>query len=233
MRIAIVEDEKEARSQLIAFLKAYEKGKQTVQFHMTEFADGADFLAAFKPIYDIVFLDIEMPHSNGMEVARKIRKMDENVVLVFITNMPQYAINGYEVEALDYILKPLRYANFCVKLDRAVFAAEKRRQAVFSFSSGGNQHRISPDRIYYFEVIRHCVILHSMDGDFELWHIPMNRVEEALGDNGFARCSVSYLVNLKYVSSVTKDAVGVGQTMLPLSRGKKKEFLTALSNFMG
>ncbi len=233
MKIAVVEDEKAFRENLTTFLRRYEKEKENIQFEITEFSDGSDFITFFKPIYDIIFLDIEMPLSNGIEVAKKIRETDTNAVLVFITNMPQYAIKGYEVNALDYILKPLRYESFRFKLDKAMATARKKEQKLFSFFSAGKMYRIDLDSIYYFEVIRHCIVVHTSEEDYEVWHRPISKLEKELESSGFARCSVSYLINLKHVTSIFGDSVGVGGKVLPLSRGKKKEFLAALSSFMG
>ena len=77
-------------------------------------------MSDYKPVYDIIFLDIDMPTMNGIELAKYIRKMDGEVSIVFVTNMAKYAINGYEVDADDFIVKPVRYGNFKLKLDRVI-----------------------------------------------------------------------------------------------------------------
>jgi len=111
IRIAMVEDEAAVREQLMGYVQRYTRQYGT-EFSVTEFADGVDILENYRPVYDIVFLDVEMKHLDGMETARRIRALDADVVLIFITNMAQYAIKGYAVGALDYVLKPVPYFAF-------------------------------------------------------------------------------------------------------------------------
>lgn len=84
------------------------------------------FLAVYNGDYDIILMDIEMPGTNGMDAAEQIRKRDAQVVIMFITNMAHYAIKGYEVGALDFVLKPIQYLNFANKMDRAMQLVENR-----------------------------------------------------------------------------------------------------------
>ena len=107
-RIAIVEDEKEFREQLQEYLKRYGV-ENNIVFQIDVFEDGSDILEHYQKNYDMVLLDIEMPKVNGMDAAERIREMDEEVVLMFITNMAQYAIRGYSVGALDFVMKPITY----------------------------------------------------------------------------------------------------------------------------
>lgn len=117
--IAIVEDEKEDSKQLQAYLKQYEEEHDT-KFKVSVFFDGAEILENYQSIYDIILLDIEMPKVNGMDAAEQIRKVDSDIVLMFITNMAAYAIRGYEVEALDFVMKPVTYYSFAMKMTRAI-----------------------------------------------------------------------------------------------------------------
>ena len=111
IRIAIVEDEPESREQLIRYLRRYED-ENDVKFQVTEYKDGLDILDEYGGQFDLILLDIRMKFVDGMETARKIREKDRNVIIVFITNMAQYAIQGYDVEARGFILKPVRYSAF-------------------------------------------------------------------------------------------------------------------------
>ena len=104
IRIAIVEDEEAVREQLIGYVQRYTRQYGTV-FDIKTFSDGVEILEDYRPVYDLVLLDVEMKHLDGMETARKIRELDPDVMLIFITNMAQYAIKGYAVGALDYYLE--------------------------------------------------------------------------------------------------------------------------------
>ena len=115
IRVAIVEDDREARESLRACLGwIAEKDRQ--QFRVSEFPSGTAFLGNYEPDYDLVFMDIEMPGMDGMETARALRKMDASVLLIFVTNMAQYAIAGYEVDADGNIICSSPYYSYGYRL---------------------------------------------------------------------------------------------------------------------
>ena len=123
IRIALVEDEAEVRAQLQGYVQRHTRQYGT-EFAVTEFADGMELLDDYRPVYDILFLDVEMKHLDGMETARRVRELDRDVIIVFITNMAQYAIGGYAVGALDYVLKPvLRFRSSCARPKSSCAAA--------------------------------------------------------------------------------------------------------------
>lgn len=118
-RIAIVEDQTDEAERLISYFERYSKGKQDT-FQITRFETGNQFITRYQPIYDAVFMDIMMPGTNGMDIAQELRKLDSNVILVFVTNMAQFAVRGYEVEAFDFVVKPITYQNFVMKIQRVL-----------------------------------------------------------------------------------------------------------------
>ena len=99
------------------------------------FENGLNFISDYKASCDIALMDIEMPHMNGLDTARKLREFDSQIPLIFITNMAQYAINGYEVQALDFMVKPIEYFNFSLKLDKAIRISHCASQAKGLFRS--------------------------------------------------------------------------------------------------
>ena len=118
IRVAIIEDDAEVQGVLQEYVRRYTRQYGT-EFEVTVFADGVDILEDYRAVYDIIFLDVEMKHLDGMTTAERIRKMDADVILIFITNMAQYAIRGYSVGALDYVLKPVPYFAFSEQLKKA------------------------------------------------------------------------------------------------------------------
>ena len=118
IRVAVVEDDAEVQGVLQEYIRRYTRQYGT-EFEVSVFADGMDILDNYRAVYDIIFLDVEMKHLDGMTTAERIRQMDADVILIFITNMAQYAIRGYSVGALDYVLKPVPYFAFSEQLKKA------------------------------------------------------------------------------------------------------------------
>ena len=119
MKLAIVEDRQEHVDRLQSFIEKYRE-EHNEQFQIFIFSDGLKFLDAYKRGFDIVFMDINMPHIDGMETAKRLREIDKNTCLIFITEHSSFAVSGYEVSAFDFILKPVEYARFAEKLKKPV-----------------------------------------------------------------------------------------------------------------
>ena len=131
MRTAIIEDIAENTKILLNHLQQYEK-ETGISIHITSFQNGMDFISDYHPVWDLILLDIEMPLMNGIETARKIRQLDPDVLIIFVTCMAQYAIEGYSVRALDYILKPVHYYSFASKMDQVmeILATRQKKKLI-------------------------------------------------------------------------------------------------------
>ena len=127
IRIAVVEDEELYAEQLQNYISKYAEERKK-QIKVTWFQDGEDIVSGYKGEYDIILLDIQMRFMDGMTAAEKIRELDSEVVLMFITNMIQYAVRGYEVDAMDYVVKPVEYFAFSQKLDKAIGRIQKKTE---------------------------------------------------------------------------------------------------------
>lgn len=230
-RIAVVEDDPADSARIMKYLAAYRE-EYHVEFQIYEFSEGLTFLEEYKANYDVLLMDIEMPHLNGIEVARKLRGMDENVCLIFITGMAKYAIEGYEVRALDFILKPVEYQNFSMKLERALDIRKKFSVKELNLSALDGMHRIRVEDLYYVEVIDHTLYYSTTGKVFEE-RSSISRVEEMLEPHGFARCNNSFLVNLRHVTSMANGRVVVNGRSISIGRTRKKEFLQKLTDFLG
>lgn len=231
IRIAIVEDETAVREQLAGYVQRHTRQYGT-KFEVSEFADGAEILEEYRPVYDIIFLDVEMPHLDGMETARRIRALDADVILIFITNMAQYAIKGYAVGALDYVLKPVPYFAFSQQLQKAVNQLTRRARHYLAVPVDGGMRRIDSAAVYYIESEGHRVRFYTEEGDFSTPGA-LKALEEKLADRPFARCNSGYLVNLAQVTGVQQNTVQVGPHELQISRPKRKSFLAALADYIG
>lgn len=162
-RIAIVEDDQGYRDTLFTYIKQYEQERDTA-FEVTPFEKADDFLAVYNGDYDIILMDIEMPGTNGMDAAEQIRKRDAQVVIMFITNMAHYAIKGYEVGALDFVLKPIQYLNFANKMDRAMQLVENRGSKPVMIQTGTGVKKIDSRDIFYVEIQNHVLRYHTKQG---------------------------------------------------------------------
>lgn len=231
--IAIIEDDKEYSSFLQNCLDRYgsEKG---FSFSTQVFTKAESFLDSYKKAYDIVFMDVDLGKGflNGMEAARKLRNIDDTVVLIFITNMPQFAPEGYSVDALDYCLKPINYSNLSVKLDRAMKVLSNRSGQPVKIKDKEGTRIVSSNDILYIDVMGHDLMFHTTDGVIDSYGGLREREEELSGCN-FARCSASVLVNLSYVTGLYGDEIAVGGERIKIGRSKKKAFMEQLNMYLG
>ena len=231
IQVAVVEDEAVCREQLGTYLKKFEQ-EQDETIEVAMFSDGDQILKDYRPVYDIIFLDIQMKFVDGMKAAEEIRKLDSKVMLIFVTNMAQYAIRGYEVNAFDFILKPLSYFAFSQKLKRAVVAVKKQAARYLSVKIDGGLLRLSLKEIEYIESMKHRIMLHTSTETYSFTGT-MKEMEERLLEDHFFRCNNSYLVNLSKVKRVNGSEVLVGEHLLQISRPRRKAFLAALTDHMG
>lgn len=230
-RIAIVEDDREYVKELRTYLNQY-AAEEGQEFEISVFYDGAEILENYVPKYDLILLDIEMQKINGMDAAEKIRETDENVVLMFITNMAQYAIRGYSVGALDFVMKPITYYTFSMKIKRALKRVQKREISSILLTLPGGVKKLEARQIYYLEVQNRQLHYHTDEGEIVV-RGSLQSAENLLPSDTFAKCNHWYLVNLMHVTEVRKNTAVVGPFELEISRRNRSGFLEALTKYMG
>lgn len=226
--VAIVEDEAAAAKQLTDYLRNFEKEYGEV-FQITHYENAGSFLEPYRQV-EIVFMDIQMPGINGMEGARMLREIDPETKLIFVTNMAQYAVQGYEVDALDFVVKPVSYKDFCFKLKRAVSAVKNSRQNVIDIRIPNGMERISVSDLLYVEVEQHTVSYHLRDSVYKV-RGTMKMVEENLKQWHFLRCNSCYLINPRHIEWVHGYEVKLGEDILQISHPRKKKFMEELADY--
>lgn len=168
-----------------------------------QFRSGGELLQALES-FDIVFLDIMMPEMDGMKTAQLFRKKVSDKILIFVSSSREYVFEAYDVEAFQYLLKPVEDRKLKSVLQKAVLKTERRSQEFIIVSSQRQKKKLFLDDIYYFEIKGRIVDAHGPEGIFTYYE-QMGELENKLQDKGFFRCHKSYLVNLKYVDGYNRQ----------------------------
>lgn len=230
-RIAICDDEQSQLQNLTKKLSLYAEARH-VSFRIDTYLSAEAFLFAFdgNRNVDLLLLDIEMAEMNGIELAKKVRAENETIQICFITGYPDFMSQGYDVEALHYLIKPVSTDKLFEVCDRFMKAMETQPR-FFLFSVGKEVVRLYEKELYYGEAQGHYVVLHTKQGELKL-RMTMPELEKQLGE-GFFRASRSFIVNLRYVTRITKtDVVLEKGTAVPLGKGLFDQANTALIAFL-
>lgn len=231
IRIAVAEDDPQCFAQMERYIGQF--GRETGRaFHITRFDNGEDLVEQYRPDFDLILMDVEMPFMDGMTAAGYVRQVDPEVVIVFVTNLAQYAIQGYSVNALDYILKPLSYFSFSQRLGRALSYVRRREADYITVAVKGGAVKVEVDGLYYAERLGRQLMLHTRTG-IHASTATLQQLEEALAGRRFARCNKGYLVNLEHVEAVQDGCAVVRGDRLLISRGRRGPFLEALADCVG
>lgn len=232
INVAIVDDECLERQQIRNYLEEI-ASQNTIQFCIDEFSSADTFLLKYEQGYDLVFMDIEFKNGqNGMQVAHALRQIDNTMILIFVTNMAQMAIEGYEVEALDFIVKPVdRYA-FMLKMTRALNRVAQNTTNCITVRQEGDVRSLHVHLIRYLTVNGHYVVYHSREGIFTEY-ISLSAAIKKLNSPIFYRCDRGCVVNLRFVNGIKKDTCVVDGEELLIARTQRAKFLKAYTDFLG
>ena len=231
-RILIVEDTPAEADSLASCLRRYE-AERGESFAVEVVPSALEFMER-RPRADLVFMDIDMPGVNGMEAAELLRTYDEQTPLVFVTNLAQYAVRGYSVDALDFIVKPVEYPDFVLRMDRAMRAMARNAKSTISIPTASGLRVVGLGDIEYVDILRHDLYYH-LAGEAEPIRVrgSIRAAAEELGD-GFVKVSASCLANMAQVRLVRQGSVVMaGGDELFFSRGCRKAALETLANYVG
>ena len=238
LNVAIVDDENAIADLLREMLARY-SAERNIDVTTDHYTNPVLFLTQYTNRFDLVLLDIEMPELNGLDTAKRLRETDDEVPLIFITNMRQYAIKGYEVNASDFIVKPVSYYDLSMKLDRVLKRRRAKNEEVITVKTDAGLKYLPLETIFYVEINTHKLLYHTVDGVFE-GRGTLKKIEPLFTANGFSKCNNYCLINLRYVSGIEGYSVFVkeganakNKTEIIISRPRKKEFLLALNKYLG
>lgn len=232
MKFAIVDDEKLESEELKKNLEEYFQTRDT-KCHVALFSDVLFFLSDYRFQFDCVFMDNDMPGLNGIAGSKKLRSMDPNVPIVFVTKMERYAAYGYEVNAVEYLVKPYSIEGFhrMIAHVEKVIQMNRKKQDFLILTTQDASIKIPYSSLYYAEVEKHNVIYHTEYGTYSV-RGSMAATKAMLPNDLFALCNSGYLVNLAYVTFIGQNYVQVGTEKLGVSRAKKKAFIEAMHRFV-
>lgn len=232
IRVAIIEDDRLFRCQAVEFVSRFSRETATA-FTVDTYDSSLEFLDGFNTNYDIILLDILMPGRNGFEVAERIRQRDSSSVIIFITSTPQFAIKGYSVNALSYILKPMAWHTFQAEFSRAVEAVEHSDRPSIMLQSGADYYQLPLDEISYIESRQHRITVHADGRDIGVTST-LTTLTEELSPKGFHRINSYYLVNMGRVRYIEGQScvLDTGET-LKIARARKRGFTQALAAHLG
>ena len=170
-----------------------------------QFYNGQELLQASES-FDIVFLDIMMCGLDGMKTAQIFREKASDKILIFVSSSREYVFDAYDVEAFQYLLKPVNDKKLKNVLQKATLKIENHSQEFIIVSKERQKKKLFLDDIYYFEIKGRIIDVHGTEGIFS-YYGQIGELEEKLMDKGFFRCHKSYLINLKCVDGYNRQEV--------------------------
>lgn len=238
IKVAVVENEKDVAERFKSFIDRY-ASENSLECKVNLYYNAVDFLDEYTADYDAVFFDIQMPLMDGMTAAEKLREQDSEVAIVFVTNMAQYAIRGYKVNAMDFLVKPVEYFDLALEMQKiARRVGDKAEDYIWINAVGGGtvtrtMQRVPFAEIIYVEILSHVVSVHTKTKGVLSFRGTLKEVEDKLDGRVFSRVSNSHIVNMRCVSAIDGDEVHLfSGEVVHFSRARKKGFMNDLNQFV-
>lgn len=218
LKIAICDDEQNQIEYITALVSSWSVGTGHTSDIRT-FASAEAFLFEYEEdrAYDILLLDVEMANISGIELAKRIRKDNNRAEIVFITSHFEFVGEGYEVDALHYLIKPVSADKLCKVLSKAVERLSADPPSVV-ITCEGETVKLYEGDILYVESFLHYIVIHTKAKEYKIKE-SISAFEEKLSDD-FYRIHRSYIASLKHITKISRTSINIGKDELPLSRGK-------------
>lgn len=227
IKFAICDDEPAMARELAGYLARYLEEHEVTAYSVSSFSSGRALLEAADG-FDVIFLDIQMEEPDGMETARLLRGQGDHSLLVFVTVLMELVFDAFQVEAYDYLTKPLDAARFARTMDRVLQTLEQRTAASLVIQQGSGCEVVPLSDVVYCEVLGRKVYLHKADGTITGYYDRLEQLERRV-DGRFFRCHRSYLVNLDHVRGCQAGQVLLSQgERIPVSRLRERDLTGAL-----
>lgn len=232
LKIAVCDDNRIDQDYVIGFLCNWaEENNRIIEIRTFFSAEEFLFQYAEEKDFHILVLDIEMEKMNGVELAKKLREDNRDIQILFVTGFPDYMSEGYEVDALHYLMKPVTQEKIFAVLNKAVVNLKTVENHIF-LQVNGEMIKLITGNIFYVEVFSHSCILYTTDGAIET-KISISELEQKFGRD-FIRVHRSYLVNLEQIKKIAKTEIVLENgSVVPLSRRKYTDVNMAFIRHFG
>ncbi len=234
MRALVLEDDDGQAALLAGYIERY--GRETGDpLQVTRLASAFALADKTCPDFDMAFLDIGLPGINGMEAAHLIRERDERVPIVFVTDLAQYAVRGYEVEALDFVVKPVTYAQIAPRLAKMARAARENARRTLAVTTATGIRVLDVAQLEAVEVSKHDLFYHvAGEKDPLRTRGTMAATADELADAPFMRVSASCLVGMPHIERIDGDRIVMrdGKEFW-FSRAKRKGAMEQIARYLG
>lgn len=227
--IAVIEDDNVAFENLSNMLNRF-SNEFKQDFEIKWFKSGEEFLETIDIIYSIIFLDVDLPGINGLEIAKRIRDVNNVSSLIFVTNLAKYVQFGYEVDAVSYLIKPIEYNSFSLVFNKAINKYLSNTANDFIIKIPGGMEITSLDKLMYIEIMFHKLNYHLIDKNIEKTG-SLKSIEKIVLDRGFIKCHNAFIVNPKFIERVDKNDLIINGDRIPVARNRRKEVLDKLSDY--
>ena len=233
--IAVTEDQETDFQRLNSMIRRYAQ-EHSQPLSVVRFSDGGQLLEQYDQRFDLLFMDIGLPQISGMAASLKVRQMDEMIPIIFTTNMAQYAVQGYEVGAMGFMLKPVAYVQLENYLSKAI-AVCRRNQLLAEHSIlvlGGerNFRRVSADDIVYIVKDKNYIVYHLNGQESFRERGTFKDVIPRFEDTTIRQVGSGCMVNLRYVKKKEGNDVYLPDVVFSITMPFRKSFTQELMNYM-
>lgn len=231
-RVLVVEDDDGTARLLGRHVERY-AAEHAISLEVSRLSSALD-LPERAQTADLVFLDIELPQINGMDAALDLRTRNSTTIIIFVTNLAQYAVRGYQANALDFVVKPFTYYDLALRLDRAVEALRKRTARNVSVRTRDGLRLFPATELVFLESSRHDVVYHLADGSTLSARGSLKGAWEYLGGTPFLRISSGCIVNMAHVRGLRDAEVTLSTGDVAwMSRANKKRCMEEIARYLG
>lgn len=229
--VIICEDEKVYREQIRNYLSVI-LDELDILYEFIEYETGEQLLNNYSQKAQLVFLDIQMGKLTGMDTARKLREIDKEVDIIFLSGLTTYMQEGYEVNAKRYLTKPITLEEFAKQVRPCIKEILKKQEEFIWIKSGYTAYKLLVHDILYAETYGRKVNVYTKQKVYDT-HISLGEIEKKLNKEQFFRCHRGYLVNLQHIEGIEKEHLTIDGNQIPISRFKVKELKKSLAEIIG